>query len=75
MDLTSVRVFDNQGETFDRYTVVIGNSVFTMSENPISPQGFNSYCGELSDFDLRSFGVELPTVPESIVSAVEGRLP
>jgi hypothetical protein len=73
--LDKVRVFDNKGETFDRYTVIIGNAVFTMSDNPTSPQGVNMYCGELSEFDTRSFGTELTTMPSCITKAVEGRLP
>jgi len=41
-----VRVFDNGGKTLDRYTVIINNSIFAMSDNPEHPQGVNQYVGE-----------------------------
>jgi len=43
--LERVTVFDNGGKTFDRYFVTIGGEVFTMSHNPMSPQGMNQYAG------------------------------
>ena len=43
----SIRIYDNDGETFDRYTVIIDNNVFTMSHNAQSPQGFNQYVGTI----------------------------
>lgn len=46
-----LRVYDNGGETFDRFTVYystdFGNGHFecrTMSENPFHPQGFGQMC-------------------------------
>jgi len=45
----NIRVFDNGGETFDRYTVIINTSVYGMSINANSPQGFNQYSGELDE--------------------------
>ncbi len=41
----NIQVYDNGGETFDRYTVIIDNDVFGMSENPLSASGFNQWCG------------------------------
>ena len=46
------RYFDNGGETCDRYTIIIDGSVYGMSHNPTSPQGFNQYCGEEGEFDF-----------------------
>src|SRR4051812_8413503 len=59
-----IRIFDNQGKTFDRYTVIFTKKSITdkesrkhygqlfmyvgMSENPFHPQGFGQH-GELSD--------------------------
>jgi len=42
----NIQVYDNGGETFDRYTVIIDNDVFGMSENPLSASGFNQWCGD-----------------------------
>ncbi len=47
----TVRLFDNNGETFDRYTAIYrddetGETWYRgMSENPFHPQGFGQ-CGE-----------------------------
>lgn len=41
-----LRVWDNQGKTFDRYTIRIRNSYYGMSSNPNHPQGFCQYCGD-----------------------------
>jgi hypothetical protein len=43
----STFIFDNEGKTFDRYTVVIVGEVFTMSHNPNTPNGFNQYAGDM----------------------------
>jgi hypothetical protein len=48
----TVRIYDNGGRTFDRYTAVYmaepeGRGLYGargMSENPTHPQGFGQYC-------------------------------
>lgn len=49
----NIRIYDNGGETFDRYTVIYMDdlcpytSLYTargMSENPSHPQGFGQIC-------------------------------
>lgn len=50
--MKAIHVYDNGGETFDRYTILIGMDVFTMSEHPMSPQGSNQFshrCFSLAD--------------------------
>ncbi|MEA1997710.1 MAG: hypothetical protein U9N61_00080 [Euryarchaeota archaeon] len=49
--MTEITILDNGGETFDRYVVVIGKDVYTMSQHPSDPQGFNQYAGKAKDFD------------------------
>jgi len=44
-----IEVYDNGGETADRYSVRIGTSVYGMSDNATSANGFNQYAGELSE--------------------------
>lgn len=50
----SIRVFDNGGITFDRFTVVIYNgndaSIYGMSLNADAPNGFNQYFGTPSEY-------------------------
>jgi len=72
-----VRIFDNGGLTCDRYTVVIGTSVYGMSDNPTAPNGFNQYCGELSDLSPDLFdivGRELYAIPTCLDLAIKGRI-
>ena len=48
----NIRIYDNGGETFDRYTVIYmdtpeGRGLYGargMSERPFHPQGFGMYC-------------------------------
>jgi hypothetical protein len=49
-----IRIFDNKGETMDRYTVVIDESYYSMSENALSPDGFNQYGGQRIDLEDKS---------------------
>ena len=39
------RIYDNGGRTADRYIVIIGNDVYTMSDDAMMPNGFNQYAG------------------------------
>ncbi len=43
-------IFDNQGESFDRFTVIDNQGdMFGMSENPFGPQSFNQWAGNCID--------------------------
>lgn len=67
-----VVVYDNGGETLDRYTVFIGSDVYGMSE---SGGGFNMYIGDDNEIVMGDhLGVKLESVPESIKYAVIGRV-
>ena len=46
-----IKIYDNKGKTFDRYTVVAGSDVYGMSEDQ-TPQGFNMYIGTTDEVDL-----------------------
>ena len=70
----TIRVFESDRDVADFYTVVIDDSVFGMSENPLSPQGVNQYCGELEDFDILIFGEELDYIPEELEKAIAERI-
>jgi len=80
-----VRVFDNEGRTIDRYTVIIDggkfNDIYTMSDNPLSPLGVNQFSWRLKKFTgkLKEFGGELlcddkelgeSEIPEEIMRAI-----
>lgn len=71
-----IQVFDNEGKTFDRYTVIIGQSIFAMSHNASSPQGINQYVGPIQAVDLNklvSFTKRLPQIPKELEAAIEAR--
>ncbi len=71
----TLRIFDNGGDTADRYTVIIGNDVFGMGDKPKDPGGFNQYSGDLSEFpkDLSHLGKELTSVPDNLKEAIAER--
>ena len=73
-----VTVYDNGGESMDRYTVVIGDDVFGMSENPGSPQGFNQWAGNVGkDIRLGSHlgkVVKVTSLPKPVQKAIKDRM-
>lgn len=54
--MKNIRIYDNGGKTFDRYTVVYmtepeGRGLYGargMSEDPFHPQGFGQYCSAMA---------------------------
>jgi hypothetical protein len=84
-----IKVYDNGGKTFDRYTVVIerktkgalDKDMYGMSFNPNSPQGFNQYEGPVgSGWTARQLAKQLgkrlkwSDVPEEVKRAAKQRL-
>lgn len=53
MQEVTIRIFDNGGKSFDRYTVVIGTrgdwAAYGMSVNADAPNGFNQWLGDELD--------------------------
>jgi hypothetical protein len=49
--MKNVIVFDNNGETFDRFTILDKKTgdIIGSSSNPFSPQGFGQHCGNVAD--------------------------
>jgi hypothetical protein len=74
--IRGVTIFDNNGASFDRYTVFTPDgSVYGMSSNPKSPQGFNMYIGDRSDINKGShLGKKLKFIPKEILQAVVDRM-
>jgi hypothetical protein len=77
----SVEVYDFgvQSESYyDRYTVIIGKSVFGMSERPNHPQGFNQYCGTAIEIDPTECGEKVRSwsdLPREVQKAILERMP
>jgi hypothetical protein len=49
--MKNIIVFDNGGETFDRYTIINkkDGEMIGSSDSPFHPQGFGQYCGNVAD--------------------------
>jgi hypothetical protein len=58
MEKAKFYAFDNEGETFDRYTIIDSQGdMIGLSENPNSPLGFNQYAGNCIDnYMFHAFG-------------------
>lgn len=81
--MNSITIYDNGGQTFDRYTVVNTNTgeVYGMSHNPLSPQGFNQFSGKIGqDFnhpqhnDAIREKVTFDSLPADVQKAIENRV-
>lgn len=69
-------VYDNGGETVDRYTVVCPDgSVYGMSSDPTGVNGFNQYGGEIEEFKegLSHTGVETHPIPDCVLCGLKSR--
>lgn len=71
-------IYDNKGMTFDRYTIVSSYcEIFGMSSDPLSPQGFNQFCGtiEKAQLNLEAIGkpVEFKALPLDVQIAIKRR--
>ena len=78
--MSKIKVYDNGGRTFDRYTVIIGKSIYAMSHNPLYPQGFDQYVGEIDDMPYDFPGIEegkeikdIKELPEEVLKAIKIR--
>ena len=74
--IKDVIVYDNNGETNDRYTIFTPDgSVYGMSDIPNMPNGFNQYLGDNTEIEQGShLGKKLNSVPKSIQKAIMNRM-
>ncbi len=77
-----VRIYDNGGKTFDRYTVVFMDqpecrpgmfAALGMSENPFHPQGFGQHCQAMPGRHLGK-RITLDQLPEDCRKLVKQEL-
>ena len=73
-----VTIYDNDGKTLDRYTVVLKDgSVYGMSADPFHPQGFCQFCGDLDQHTqgLSHCGrlIKFVDLPEAVKLAIRQR--
>jgi hypothetical protein len=72
-----IQAWDNPNYA-DRYTIVIGQDVFAMSDQPSHPQGINQFCGELGGRLpplTKDWGqeVDVSELPKTVQEAVNQR--
>lgn len=67
--------YDNQGKTFDRYTVIFpNNDIYAMSHNPGSPQGVCMYCRtqiDISYLKTHSARIAIRDLPNQVQSQIK----
>jgi hypothetical protein len=61
-----VRAYDNDGRTFDRYTIIINKNVYLMSHNPTSAQGVCMYYGRSDSLLLTDRPVKIRDLPTGV---------
>ena len=69
-------LYDNGGKTIDRYTLIADGAVYTLSENPLSPQGVNCYCCQEEEIQLNEDDVriKLEDLPSEVRDAIWYRM-
>jgi hypothetical protein len=77
--MKTIRIYDNGGKTFDRYTAVYmgwpeGCGLYAargMSEHPFHPQGFGQFCAAMPGRHLgkRIAFAELPTDCQRLIQS------
>jgi hypothetical protein len=83
MTKPKVRIYDNGGQTYDRYTAVFIDEVYAMSgnnfpalgfsENPFDPQGFGQHCEvpRLNQYHHLGRRIKLSELPDDARKFVE----
>ena len=73
-----MKLYDNRGATIDRYTIVLEDgSVYGMSSDPLSPQGFNQFAGtegEMSWKGNSAMGTCIARIPDDVIKAIADRI-
>lgn len=68
-----VYIFDNGGDTFDRYTIILeSGEIYGASENPFHPQGFGQYSCNVVETsinnDREKYDYEQGKYPDRIIA-------
>ncbi len=72
-----IDIWDDGGKSFDRYTVVIGRDVYSMSLNPRDPQGFDQYSHtQEKGVIFKGWGKKIPfeKLPDEVQMAIADRI-
>lgn len=72
--MKKLEIYDNKGKVFDKYTVIIGSDIYTMSRNPGSPQGACVYHGTTCDrkyLERHNTKIALMDLPEPVQNRIK----
>lgn len=81
--MKKLQIFYHENSDFmDKYTVIIDDDVFTMSDHPLQPQGVNMFCFNLNEIKakikLDHFGEDISdkylSLPHEIFVAIHQRI-
>ena len=76
--MTNIKIYDNGGETADRYTAIIHGSFYGFSDHPFHPQGFSQYCGDvprgMCSFNHLGKRVKFDSLPADVQKAIQDRI-
>lgn len=79
--MKKIHIYDNEGMSFDRYTVWIENEkdadCYTMSNNPSAPNGVNMYSHTVETFRPylnHGKNIRLIDVPKQVQKAINERI-
>lgn len=70
-----IKIFDAGEEFMDRYTVIIDQSMYTMSIHATMPDGVNMYCCEVpNDYESTGMEINFKDTPPGVRWGILGRL-
>ena len=72
-NFNGVTVYESSDFVADKYTVIIGKSVYGMSSMPLSPLGFDQYVGEIDEITVGPHlgkKVSIDSLPEEVKKAI-----
>ena len=74
----SIKIYDSGDTCIDRYTVIIGNDVYSMSYNADQPNGFNQYCFPVTELSYKYLDkckrVLIVDLPKGVRNAIKQRI-
>lgn len=69
----ALEIYDNNGKTFDRYTVIMNGHIYCMSGNPNNPQGVCAYYGtqdNMSYLKENDVKIDFQDLPEAVQAKI-----